>query len=362
MSDLQEYKCPCCGGSVAFDSESQMLKCPYCDTEFKVDDLKAYGEALDSDREDSMEWEDHKEKQWEQGEETTLRSYICRSCGGEIVCDSTTAATSCPFCGNAVVMSENVSGMLKPDLVIPFKLTKEDAKAALLEHYEGKKLLPPVFREENHIENIKGVYVPVWLFDTESDGTVRYHATTVRSWSDYNYHYTETCHFAVVRGGRLAFEAVPVDGSKKMPDDIMESIEPYDLGDAVDFNTAYLAGFFADKYDVGSKDSVARANERVKASTENAFLSTVHGYTTVFPEHSSISFSGGKVRYALYPVWMLDTEWNGEHYKFAMNGQTGKFAGDLPVDKHLKNKYFWITAGIAAAATVAVQLLLMLLH
>lgn len=49
-----------------------------------------------------------------------------------------------------------------------------------------------------------------------------------------------------------------------MADDLMESIEPYDFKKAVDFQTAYLAGYVADKYDVDEKQSVSRANDRIK--------------------------------------------------------------------------------------------------
>lgn len=362
MTVLQEYKCPCCAGAITFDSHLQKMKCPYCDTEFAVEDLQAYDNVLQAERPDRMEWDtDALQSEWQGDETDGLRSYICRSCGGEIVGDATTAATSCPFCGNPVIMTEQFSGVLKPDLVIPFKLDKKAAKEALERHYSGKKLLPKIFKDQNHIDEIKGIYVPVWLFDTHTDANVRYRATRIHSWSDAHYHYTKTSFYTVIRSGSVAFEAVPVDGSQKMPDDLMESIEPFDLSDAVDFKTAYLAGYFADKYDVTAEQSISRANERVKMSTEQIFAGTVHGFATVTPESTNVQFTGGKIRYALYPVWLLNTTWNGNQYKFIMNGQTGKLAGDLPIDKGLKRRYFWVTAAIATVIAAAAQALLWLL-
>lgn len=361
MAILQEYKCPCCGGAIAFDSAAQKMKCPYCDTEFEMETLQAYDDALQEEQPDQMDWNMADRQEWQEDEANGLRSYVCKSCGGEIVGDATTAATSCPFCGNPVVMMEQFTGSLKPDLVIPFRLDKKAAKEALKKHYSGKKLLPKVFQDENHIDEVKGLYVPVWLFDAKASANIRYRGTRVRTWHDSSYDYTETQHFVINRSGNLGFEAIPVDGSQKMPDDMMESIEPFDLSEGVDFQTAYLAGFFADKYDVDAEHSVERANERVRASTEDAFRSTVHGYMTVIPEQINVQLSNSKVRYALYPVWLLTTSWNGKQYPFIMNGQTGKLAGDLPVDKGLAKKYFWQTAGIVAAAAVAVQALLSLL-
>ena len=161
------------------------------------------------------------------------------------------------------------------------------------------------------------------------------------------------------RGGSIGFEHVPVDGSSKMPDDLMESVEPYDYSDALDFQTAYLAGYFADKYDVTAEESIGRANQRVRRSTEDAFASTVQGYATVNAESSSVQFHGGKAKYALYPVWLLNTTWNGEKYTFAMNGQTGKFVGNLPLDKSAATKW---TVGLAAALSAAACGIAWLLH
>lgn len=154
---------------------------------------------------------------------------------------------------------------------------------------------------------------------------------------------------------------MPVDGSTKMDDALMESIEPYDFTGAVDFQTAYLAGFLADKYDVDSEQSIERANERIKKSTENTFASTVQGYSAVIPESTSIRLQNGKAKYALYPVWLLNTSWNGQRYTFAMNGQTGKFVGDLPLDKGAYKKWLFGLTSLIGAAVFAVSYLLWLL-
>ena len=347
MDTLLEYKCPCCGGGITFDAALQKMKCPYCDTEFDVDALSGYDRELSNEQQDELEWQQDQVQNWQ--EEDHIYTYVCESCGGQILADATTGATSCPYCSNPVVMREQFSGTLKPDYVIPFKLTKEDAVAALKKHYQGKRLLPKAFKDENHIRQIKGMYVPVWLFGAEAEADVRYRATQVRVWSDSRYNYTQTSYFALSRGGSLGFATIPVDGSSKMDDDLMESIEPYDFSQAVDFQTAYLAGYLADKYDVDAQSSIQRANERVKRSTEEAFAATVTGYTTVVPEFSSVRLSNSKTSYALYPVWLLNTNWNGKNYIFAMNGQTGKLAGDLPVDKGLYRK--WL-CGITAAVSV----------
>lgn len=361
MSTLQQYKCPCCDGAIEFDTGAQKMKCPYCDTEFEMETLLSYDDALKNEQSDNMTWNTTAGGEWQEGEADGLRVYACKSCGGEIVGDETTAATSCPFCGNPVVMMGQFTGALKPDYVIPFKYDKKAALAALKKHYGGKRLLPKVFANQNHIDEVKGVYVPVWLFDTDADANIRYKATKVRSWSDSNYYYTETSFYSVTRAGSIGFERVPVDGSTKMDDTLMESIEPFDFSGAVDFQTAYLAGYLADKYDVDSEQSVNRANERIKKSTENAFASTVQGYSSVTPVSSGITLKNGVAKYALYPVWLLNTSWNGKKYSFAMNGQTGKFVGDLPLDKSAYIKWLLGIAGVATAVAFGISYLLWML-
>lgn len=203
--------------------------------------------------------------------------------------------------------------------------------------------------------------MPFWIFDADADANIRYKATRVRTWSDADYNYTETSFFSVVRGGSIGFEKVPVDGSSKMPDDLMESIEPFDFSEAVDFQTVYLAGYLADKYDVDAQQSISRSNTRIKKSTADAFATTVQGYSTVTPESTSIKLHSAYAKYALYPVWLLNTTWNGKKYTFAMNGQTGKLVGDLPLDKSAYKKWMiGLTAIVSAVAFTASYLIWLL--
>ena len=347
MPDLIQYKCPNCGGALEFSSGTQKMKCPFCDSEFDVDALKAYDDVL----KDDMQFESTPGQEWLSEEQQGMALYLCQSCGGQVITEETTAATKCPYCGNVVVMAGNLSGELRPDLVIPFKKDKEEAKKALFNHFKGKKLLPRVFKDQNHIDEIKGVYVPFWLFDANSHADVRYHATRVRHWSDSRYNYTETSHFAATRVGDVDFEGVPCDGSSKMDDALMDSLEPFDMSEAVDFQTAYLAGYLADKFDVTTEDSTERARLRIKKSVEDLFRTTVTGYSSVNVESSGVVLKHAHARYGLFPVWILNTTWKNNKYVFAMNGQTGKLVGDLPCDKGKAARVFWLTAlGVAAAA------------
>ncbi len=353
MAGLQEYKCPCCGGGLEFNPGVQKIKCPYCDTEFDLDTLKGYDEALNTAQEDDMSWESVSSEEWSEGETAGMRVFVCKSCGGQIIGDANMGATSCPYCGNPIVMMGQFAGDLKPEFVIPFKLDKEAAKKKYYEHLSGRKLLPKVFKDDNHIEEIKGIYVPFWLFDATANGQMVYKGTQSRQYRDSQYLYTETSYYQLNRAGSIAFEKVPVDGSTKMDDTLMQSLEPFDFSQAVSFQTAYLAGYLADKYDVSKETCIQTANERIKTSTQQVFDSTVSEFNNVVAEGRSIRLSQGSAKYALYPVWLLNTEWKGTRYTFAMNGQTGKFVGDLPVDEGAAKARWWKIFAIASVAAYA---------
>ena len=354
---LREFKCPNCGGAIQFDPETQEMVCPYCDSVMNVEALKAADEELAKNQgSEAIDW-GYEGGAWHEGEQQDMAVYACKSCGGEIIGDQTLGAASCPFCGNPVVMTSKFAGTLRPDAVIPFKHDKHAALKALERHYLKKKLLPGVFKDRNHLDEVKGVYVPFWLFDAEADAQMEYSASKVRRWSDSKYDYTETSVYRAYREGGIGFCQVPVDGSRAMDDALMESIEPFHMEEAVDFQTAYLAGYFANKYDVDAEQSAGRANQRITNSTQAAFASTVTGYNTVTPKSATVRLKSGGVRYALLPVWLLGTSWEGKNYLFAMNGQTGKFVGDLPLDKAALRKWFVRIFAGSAAALLAISLL-----
>ncbi len=353
----QEFRCLNCGGEAVFDTTSQKMKCPFCDAEYETDALKSYEEALKEDTDDDMHFE-APANQWE--ENASVKRYKCNTCGGRIIANAEEGVTTCPYCDSEIIITEQFSGDLKPDTVIPFKLNKKEAIDKLYKYFNSKKLLPNDFKDKRHLQEIKGIYVPFWLYSAKAKGNYRYRATRVRVYPLGDYIYTETSFFLVQRGGTLQFNNVPVDGSEKMPDDMMESLEPYDLNEAVDFNTAYLAGFLADRYDVESETASKRANERIANTSEEQFRSTVVGYNAVTVEHSSVQLEESKAKYALLPVWLLTTKWKDKKYVFAMNGQTGKMVGDLPVDKGKYLRRLLTFGGIFASSVFLLGYLLWL--
>ncbi len=367
MSDqITNYQCPACTGPLHFNGASGKLECDYCDSKFDVAEIEAlyadaekkaeeaFEDALEHAEQEAKESEAFSDGTCDWGEDTeNMRVYNCPSCGAELICDATTAATSCPYCGNPSVVPGQFSGVLKPDFVIPFMLDKNAAMAALKEHYKGKFFLPKAFKDENHISEMKGIYVPFWLYDTDTQVNAIYHATRSHSHRSGDYQVTETQHYEVRRQGAVRFENIPVDASTKMPDDYMDSIEPFDFGMMKPFSTAYLPGFLADRYDVNVQECAKRAQVRCATSALSAIVADVKGYHTVSTGKHSEKITHKAQKYVLIPVWTLHTKWKDKDYLFMMNGQTGKFVGNLPID----TQKYWLTfAGITAAATALLSI------
>lgn len=272
------------------------------------------------------------QSKWDSSETADLRAYNCPACGAQLMVDQVTAVTSCPYCGNNAVVPGQLSDVLKPDYVIPFKLDKDAAIQALKGYYSGKKFLPNSFTDQNHIEEIQGVYVPFWLYSGEGTADATFNGRNIRTWSDSKNLYTETDHFLLHRQGTMNFMNIPVDGSTKMPDAHMDAIEPFDYSEMVPFSMAYLPGYVTDRYDQDAQDCSQRATNRACATCETEIASTAGGFMEIDTASMDTGVEWQHIAYALLPVWMLHTRWNGEDFLFAMNGQTGKLIGDLPID------------------------------
>lgn len=366
---VTNYHCPSCTGPLHFVGESGKLECDYCGSSFDVAEIEALYENADAKAEEAFN--EYEEKRINaEGEQTegsvwdetklnsdwgddgeNMRAYNCPSCGAQIICDLNTAATSCPYCGNPSIIPGQFSGSLRPDCIIPFKLSLEDAKEALKKHCKNKFLLPKEFKDENHIKEMKGLYVPFWLYSANAEADCLYKATKSFTHRHGDSIITETDHFNVQRGGTVSFSDIPADASSKMRNDYMDSIEPFDYSEMKEFSTAYLPGFYADRYDVGINDEAERIDRRCKATAIEAMKNDIHGYDTLVPVSTNIKITNGKVKYALLPIWTLHTKWHDKDYLFMMNGQTGKIVGDLPVSRGR----FW---GLFAAVTAAVTALL----
>lgn len=323
---LVQYKCPNCGNDMAYDAESGTLTCPSCG---RHDNIETFPE-------------DNKIKEFSNEE---VNEYHCENCGAEIITEADTTATNCEFCGAPVVLADRLTGKLAPHEVIPFAISKERAQEAFRKWCRNGRLTPKGFMTANRIKSITGIYVPFWLYDTETRAKVRAQATKVRSYTSGDYIYTETDHYELYRDVELHYSKVPTDASEKMDDQLMDTLEPFHYKDLKEFKMPYLAGYIAEKYNFDDKELFPRLEEKISPYINNYVRSTMGGYSTIVPTSEQVDTKKKRASYALMPVWMVYYDYENSVHTFAMNGQTGKVVGRPPISKGKVTACFSSIAG-----------------
>lgn len=347
--EIVQYKCPNCGANLSFSAEKQGFDCEYCFSFFTEEEIKkAFAEN------ENMALDENVEEQQQNNDEFAEHNnlYSCPNCGAEIVSEDTTSATFCYYCHNPVILSGRLSGDFRPDKVIPFKIEKNKAIDTFKE-WSGKKwFVPAAFHSKGQIEKMTAIYVPFWLADCMTDAQASAIGKQIRTWTEGEYQCTETTEYAVERQADIRFKGVPVDGASKIENKLMEAIEPFNYSDLKDFSMSYLSGFLAQKYDEGKAEVFPRVKERVEQGMDSIIRSSMN-YDSVNIVSKNNRILKTDWQYSLMPVWFLNFKYNDEDYSFAMNGQTGKMAGRLPVSK---GKVFGFIAGVTAVLTAIITL------
>ena len=312
------YHCPTCGAALAFDPVSGNLKCSHCESVFTTEEIDAA----------------YQEEEAERAAERTgdeWKTYSCTDCGAELMADQNTAVIQCPYCGNNTIATAQFAGSIRPNSVIPFGITKDQAMAKYREYYSSglkKFLLPGSFHTGSHVEEIQGVYIPFWLYQGTAKIEGDYEVSNKKEEGDFEV----TEHYHAQRNGSMNFSNVPADASKRMADDLMDSIEPYDFSGIKPFSMSYLPGFLAERFDVNEKDTKKRAEKRISETITHKTRETLK-YDSIDKEKAEVKVNFGRTKYALLPAWILTTKWDNKEWTFAMNAQSGKFTGNLPMSK-----------------------------
>ena len=314
MGKVLDNKCPSCGAVIHFKPELGKFKCDYCDSEYTAEELQNMDDIVN------------------ESDNTEYVNYNCPDCGASIVADANTAATFCVYCGNTAIIKSRLSGEFAPSKIIPFKKEKKKAIEAFKNLRKGRPLVPKSFVSEKNIEKITGVYIPFWLYEVNVSGTVEASATKVRSWTSGNTRYTKTDFYNLIRSGSMIYNRIPVDGSTRFDNDIMNTIEPFDYNKLIDYNHAYLSGFLAEKYDVEKEKAFSEAEKRALNSSREEVLNSMVGYTSKTIKTNNLSANQTSCEYVLLPVWMVNVKYQDKYYLFAMNGESGEFIGNIPID------------------------------
>ncbi|MBO4404100.1 MAG: hypothetical protein J5780_02070 [Treponema sp.] len=352
--DIVEYKCPNCTADLKFVPSSQKLCCEYCGGSFTIEEVKKLFEkneaALDKEEAAKNQKEKKTSKEADGSDDFTKETklYHCSSCGAEIMATDEQTALFCYYCHNPVILSGKMTGKYRPQKIISFKIDRNEA-VEKFKKWCFKTFVPRSFKTEQQLEKITGLYVPFWLADCTMNIDYEALGKTIRTWSSKNYDYIQTKEFRVLRKGTLSVEKIPADGSKRIDDELMESIEPFDYSALRDFSMSYLSGFYAEKFDMDKEDMLPHIKERIDKTCQKAVNHSIFGYNSVTPVRQDFSLTRAEMNYAMLPVWFMSYKYKDKVYEFVLNGQTGKIAGTPPVDTGKLRKVTW---AIAAAVTL----------
>ena len=303
------YKCPNCAANLLFDPDVKLLSCAFCDAKISPDDIVSQ-DAADGFLQGGA-WEDD------------TVGMICDNCGAEIISEKNALATFCAFCG-APGIRVCERGGARPSRMIPFTYGREEAEKEFLKWCGTKKFLPRGFTSAGTLKKLTGLYVPFWLMDY----MVGVNVTWIDHMEEKNAKgESHTEYYEKRKQGLLVWNKVPVDGAQKIDDILMEGIEPFNYEMLRAYDTKYLAGFYADKYDTSAEKLTRRVFLRVAKYVKEAC-----GPGRVQFTDNSVYYPPA-AEYVLLPVWFLNYHYQGKDYAFVLNGQTGKTAGETPLNK-----------------------------
>lgn len=336
---VADKKCKNCGNKMLFNPKTQKMYCEYCKSE----------------RDIVVETNDQTETN-----NPNLDLYTCPSCGAKIVCEEHTTSTFCVYCKNTAILKDKMKGIFHPQAVIPFQATREEAVNAFINLREGKKLIPDEFLDPKNIEEIKGIYIPFWFFDFAVDGILTADTTKKTATRFGNVTTITIEYFNCVRKGNLIYDNIPIDASIHFQDNIMRSIEPFDKLGLKPYSSDYLSGFLSELFTVNEEDASKIAIERAGSTAYNTFYESISykNYDSIKIKNNDFRLNKLETNYVLLPVYMLNVKYKDQFYTFAMNGQTKKIIGNIPIDEKKSRIYLLKKTGYFLIITLIIAIII----
>ena len=297
--------CKNCAGKLIFNPATQKLECQTCGSSFRPEDVEDIHASKDSRYYDT-------------------RVYTCGHCGASVITSDTEVSTFCVYCGNPAIVFNRISREYRPDGLVPFKITREQAISKITKQFLKNPIIPKEIKAKCTPENLRGIYIPYWIFNADFTEADWIKARTNQGKSSR----TVYCS----RAGETTFRNVPVDGSRILSDDTSRKLEPFYLEDSREFDEDYLNGFYSNTSDLTFKDLKRSASERCHEMFSEEVLKSVDTRLKDVKIIDSVYHIGihDDPVYMMMPVWFFTFMHRGKPYTILVNGQTGKVVGTLP--------------------------------
>ena len=317
----ESSKCPTCGANIFYEPELQAMMCRACGNVYAPDTMELRGSLGVTKEHDYLGDEDMSE------EDKMRHEIVCNSCGAALVADENTMSTMCPFCGSPALITRRLTREFKLDYIVPFKIDKDQAEKIMRDWLSSRKHAPVGFKTKFRLTGMTALYVPFWLLNCGVNSDVSGTGKYINGLETSIYEVDSTITYYV--------KGVPFDASIKVANKLMEAIEPFDYSEMVRFESKYLQGFYADKYEQLPTEMTERIMRRINRFSNSEVDLIAKRYSEY--ENRMIKgytwMSDINVQYCLLPVWFMTVEFDGTKYQFAVNGQTGEAAGRVPTSR-----------------------------
>ncbi|MBQ8218212.1 MAG: hypothetical protein IJZ79_02810 [Bacilli bacterium] len=324
---MQTYNCKLCGSELYWNAKANCLKCEYCDSEYQVSDFEDNTTTDKPITDESLDSE-YVSEELDDG----MVAYECKKCSGTVITSKNTMAEICPYCGEAISITSKSVGKFRPKYLIPFKIEKKDATKIYKDYVNKAKYAPKEFKIDNIVEKMQGLYAPFYLHDLTNTSKHLFEGekTTSRNSGDYRITKHDVYELSAHISGD--YHKIPTDGSVRLDDNLLKCVEPYDYNDIKDYNPAYMSGFLAEQTDESKEKLNKMAVDRSKQANHSKAKSLFTEYSSIKDTNNDYSITNHTKDYSMLPVWLLNVKHKDKNYQFAVNGQTGKITGKLPLD------------------------------
>lgn len=317
------FKCENCGSLLSYDPASKKLKCSHCASMFDIKNIKAARELI---------YTESSETKYEPWGET--KSFKCRVCGAEYVLNEYESASNCPFCNASnVAFIDDLPG-IKPNGILPFLVTAEEAHTSYLNWVKKKYMAPFGFKKKAKKQEARGVYIPIFTFDAKTYSTyvIRYGRTYTKTVRVGNKTVTKTYTTWYTDSGYINkdFNDIQVEASTHITQKDLRGMDGFDTNNAYEYKNDFIAGFRAERYSASLDQSFEVAKGIAGSSIRSAILSRysydILDYCNVRTTYSDVTY-----KYVLAPIWAIEYKYKNKQYKCFINGRDKTAYGKAPV-------------------------------
>jgi DNA-directed RNA polymerase subunit RPC12/RpoP len=274
------------------------------------------------------------------------KHFRCQQCGAEVATDPNQRSYVCPFCDSTYVLeySPDQTGRQTPEFVIGFALTPDQAQDAFKQWLKQRTWFRPGdLAAASVADKLKGIYLPFWSFtmlaESQWSAQIGEHWYRTETYTETDSKGNTTTHTRQVQetewwplAGRhhRFYSGYLVSGSKGLPQKESLRIQPFQLPGLKRYEPYFLAGWLAEEYSVARDEALAMCQtefQRQEHVNIGKFLpGDTHNGVKLHTEFSHVNSD-----LCLLPIYILSYRYRDKIYRYLLNGQTGKMAGDKPL-------------------------------